>query len=90
MAVRHAGSLEAVATDGRFIRQLAPSGGMHGPSVDGAALRSLAKLSPYGHHNGRKNHSQAEGDAEHHHHIHTEGCDSNRHRGYGWRCSRPY
>lgn len=90
VAVWLAASSEAVATDGRFVRELAPSGGMHGPSVDGAALRSLAKLSPHAHHNGRQNHSQTEGDAKHHHHINTEKCDSNRHGGYGWRWSRPY
>lgn len=90
MAVRHAGSLEAVATDGCFVGELAPSGGMHGPSADGAALGGVAKLSPHGHHDGRQNHSQAEGDAEHHHHINTQGCDSNRHRRYGWRWSGPY
>lgn len=88
MAVRPAGSLEAVATDGGFIRELAPSRGMHGASADRAAPRSLAKLPPHSHHNRRQNHSQAERDAEHHHRINSEGRDSNRHRGSGWRWCR--
>lgn len=88
MAVRHAGSLETVATDGGFVRELAPSGGVHGASADRAALRSLAKPSPQGHHDGRENHSQAERDAKHHRHINAEGCDPGG--GSGGRWSEPH
>lgn len=71
MAVRQAGSLEAMATNGRLIGELASSRGMHGPSADRAALRGLAKLSPNSHHDGSQNYSQAKGDTNHHDHVTT-------------------
>ena len=85
MAIWQAGSLEAVATYRGFIRELASSRGMHGPTADRAALRGVAKLPPHSHHNSSQNHSQAKGDASHHDHVSTEGRVPDRCSGRGWR-----
>lgn len=78
LAVRHAGSLEAVGENGRLIGEFASSGGVHGPSVSGAALGRLAKPSPHGYNDCSQDYSQAEGYTEHHHHVTTEGSHSDR------------
>lgn len=90
MAINQAGSLEAVAKNGRLIGELAPSRGMHGASADRVALGGLAKLPPQSHHNSSQNHSQAKGDTGHHNYVTTKGCCTNTHRGEGWRRSRQH